>query len=746
MAFTDVFGGELIFPSQLSYLMITTAVDIELQWPTEQQITGDSVVADVMDVDTTVPSLNIDMPDARNTSTGNKATFNNRGANSFTVRDNTGGTIQQVLTGEQWVVVLTDNSTQAGVWTTFQLGGNAATPASASGLAGAGLKAISALLNQKIDSDVEASTPVTVVDGDRAKCLVYTAGAGVADLPNAGGVGNDWFFMLRNSGSGTLAVTPPSGNIDGSSSINLDPNDSAFIFTDGVDYFTIGLSTGSTIAFDFVSLPIPGSGDFVLSGANLNRISYRFTGALTGDRKVVVPDTTQQYWCDNQTTGAFVLTIGTAAQASPPELDAGKTTIFYSDSTDVIDAVNAVSVSFPILISQGGTSANNAPDALANLGGVPTAREINTNALSGLAGGGDLTLDRNLLLDIDNLTVELVIDTAADTFAFFDDSAAAIRKAPLSLIAGVIVEDEGTPLATVADTLDFVGAGVVASGVGGTKTITIPGSPVGPSAAADRMLKGDGSGGWVDAGPSLTTDGLDLTLGAGSLFINSGANQITLGVTGTTAALVSSGGVIDHFRTDEPWRFEDGFYIQATGTPNISVPGFAQLWVQNSTPQDLRFIDDAGATTILSEQLKRKLANTTRAATGVLDDPDLSGWDLDVGLWRFWGSIEFGVNPATNGGIDLNWSTTGVLGQQWGALNTHDDSGGSPAPMITGVFDPGNVGDLTLTYAVRNDATRAWIHGFIRVTADSVVGFQWGPRLAGSLTVVEGSWISFQKM
>ena len=40
---------------------------------------------------------------------------------------------------------------------------------------------------------------------------------------------------------------------------------------------------------------------------------------------------------------------------------------------------------------------------------------------------------------------------------------------------GVIVQDEGTPLATTATTLNFVGSGVVASGTGATKTITISG-------------------------------------------------------------------------------------------------------------------------------------------------------------------------------------------------------------------------------------------------------------------------------
>jgi hypothetical protein len=41
--------------------------------------------------------------------------------------------------------------------------------------------------------------------------------------------------------------------------------------------------------------------------------------------------------------------------------------------------------------------------------------------------------------------------------------------------SALTVDDEGTPLATAATTLDFVGAGVTASGTGATKTITIPG-------------------------------------------------------------------------------------------------------------------------------------------------------------------------------------------------------------------------------------------------------------------------------
>lgn len=42
--------------------------------------------------------------------------------------------------------------------------------------------------------------------------------------------------------------------------------------------------------------------------------------------------------------------------------------------------------------------------------------------------------------------------------------------------SAITVQDEGSPLATAATTLNFVGAGVTASGSGGTKTITINGS------------------------------------------------------------------------------------------------------------------------------------------------------------------------------------------------------------------------------------------------------------------------------
>ena len=391
MPFVETFGGELIFPSQTSYLAITTSVDVTLQWPIEQQIAGIDVVADFMDITADAPGVNIILPDARQASTGQKVLFNNVGANNFFVQDNDLNTLQTIPIGTQWVFTLTDNTTQAGTWINFQMGSSISV-SGAGALTGAGIKAIAATLNQMIESDVEASTPFTVVDADRAKCLIYTTGTGTANLPSPGAVGDDWFFMLRNSGTGTLNIVPPSGVIDGAASINLDPNDSCFIFTDGTDFFTVGLSTGSVIAFDFVSLDVAGAGDFTLSGANLNRIAYRLTGLLTAIRKVVVPGTTQQYWMDNQTTGAFQLSVGTAAQTPGPILTQGLAEILYCDGVDVINAVSAVSVSFPVTIAEGGTGATTVGGAQTSLQVPPVSRDM----IAGVAmsGGGDLSADR----------------------------------------------------------------------------------------------------------------------------------------------------------------------------------------------------------------------------------------------------------------------------------------------------------------------------------------------------------------
>lgn len=93
---------------------------------------------------------------------------------------------------------------------------------------------------------------------------------------------------------------------------------------------------------------------------------------------------------------------------------------------------------------------------------------------------------------------DLIAATAADTVARLavganatvltaDSAEATGLKWAAAAGGSLTVSDEGVALATAATTLDFVGAGVVASGVGATKTITIAGGGSGGAAYLDGL-------------------------------------------------------------------------------------------------------------------------------------------------------------------------------------------------------------------------------------------------------------------
>ncbi len=602
MSYSDVFGGGSINPARRTYIPLTISGDVVLQWPIEQQIGGDEVAVDIIDLDATIPGLNVDYNDARQVSTGFTSLFNNVGANTATIRDSAGGTIISLAPGESWFIYLTDNSIAAGVWRTFQLGATV-TVAVASALAGAGLKAITTTLNQTMPPTSTAITPINWTDSDRAQLTIWTGAAGVLNLPSPAAIGADWFAIIRNEGSGDLTVTPPSGTINSQATLGMAPLDSAMIVTDGTNFFTIGLGPQGAAFFDFVAIAVPGSGDFVLSGVQLNRISYRFTGALTGDRSIIVPTAVQQYWIDNRTTGAFSLFVKTAAQVTPVEVLQNNSNILYCDGVDVVNAESGA-VTIPLPVAQGGTGAVTAPTARVNLGVPPITRLINTLALSGLANGGDLAADRDLELDVNNLTVELVIDTAADTFAFFDDSVAAMRKAPLNLITGVTVQDEGTPLVTLGTTLNFVGPGVVASGAGGTKTITISSVPA--STVASSVLRGDGAGNWIEETDVRISATGQLNIRDGALFLSdaAGANGMQfrqLGGTGTVETLGISGGGTIQWGTRNRFAGVTNWVQKAAAFP-VPIPLEAEIWLRDDTPNTLMYTRDDGKDVPLVEE------------------------------------------------------------------------------------------------------------------------------------------------
>lgn len=364
--YTDVFGGANIYPSEISYSAIALSADVVLSWP-EETSTNVNLATRIIDVTPSTTGLSIVLPDADKTGTGNTILFNNKGSHTFTVRNASSVQVVTVAAGTLWQVYLTNNSTAAGSWQSLQYGATTSV-ANASALAGTGIVAVGALLSQSVPVTAFNSNFTTSL-ADRAKMFNWTGAGGTLTLPDPTVVGNNWFIYLRNSGSGAISADAPGMTlIDGNAFLSFQPGESAIIACDGAGFYTIGFGQSATFAFDYTVIDVSGTGNYTLVGTELNRVSYRFSGTLTGNRNIIVPATVQQYWVDNQTTGAYTFTIKTPAGLGV-SVATGQRAILYSDGTDVLDADTA-GISIPLDVSQGGTGATTAGAGLINLGGT----------------------------------------------------------------------------------------------------------------------------------------------------------------------------------------------------------------------------------------------------------------------------------------------------------------------------------------------------------------------------------------
>ena len=367
MTYTDVFGGANIYPSDISYSAVTLTADITLSWPEETSATA-NLATSIIDVSASSANLSILLPAANKASTGQTILFNNRGVQTFTVKDSAGTQVVSVVSGTQWQVYISVNTSAAGAWVSLQYG-SAVSQANASALAGTGIIAVGTLLAQSMPV-VLFNTGYTAGATDRANTYVWNAtGSGILTLSDAATMGNNWFINVINSSGGDLTVTPSGTSlIDGLSSKLYQPSESSIIVSDGTDYHTLGFGQAVEFVFDYTTIAIPGTGDYTLSGSELNRVVYKLTGILTGHRVVIVPDTVQQYWVDNATTGSYTLAVSTSAGAGVA-INQGARAILYCDGTDVVLADTA-SISLPVAVSNGGTGATTASAARISLGGT----------------------------------------------------------------------------------------------------------------------------------------------------------------------------------------------------------------------------------------------------------------------------------------------------------------------------------------------------------------------------------------
>ena len=373
-SFTQVFGGGTLDPAQPSYKAYTATSSITTVWPIEAS-TSQNVVAAINDISFgTATSLTFTLPPANQVSVGYNMLFNNVGTSDFTVLANGGGTVLTATSGAAWSAYVTDNTTASGAYRVYQAGAGTSS-ASAGTLAGLGIKAITTTLNQEYPAFTVAVSTLITAD-KRAATVVYTGGSGTFTFDPLATLTTGWFVNLVNQGTGALVVTPPSGTIDGAATRNMNPGDSCIVTTNGSAMYTVGFGQDAVYAFSYITIDITGlSGNYTLSGSELNKTAIQFTGAIVGAVNIIVPFTAQQYWVDNSTTGGtgFTFLVKTSTQTGGADVTNDGTSarreILYCNASIVVSA-DTTGLSTPLGIGDGGTGATTASQALSNLGGV----------------------------------------------------------------------------------------------------------------------------------------------------------------------------------------------------------------------------------------------------------------------------------------------------------------------------------------------------------------------------------------
>ena len=269
---------------------------------------------------------------------------------------------------------------------------------------------------------------------------------------------------------------------------------------------------------------------------------------------------------------------------------------------------------------------------------------------------------------------------------------------------GVTVQEEGTPLTTVADTLNFVGAGVTASGTGTTKTITITGGGASAlddlsdvantSPVAGHILRHDGAT-YVNVLGTTHFQAADATLTA-LAGVTTAANQgiyatgsdafTTYSLTAAGRALAGSSGTANTFP-----------YFSATDTVSLAAVSAGGRALANATGTAHTFSYFSASNTVSQ-------ASITAAGLALLDDADGAAQLATLGGTAATGSG--GVVRATAPTI-TTLTASGLLTTDGAQVTTANAMGALAIDVTKGLNTKSISADSTFTFSATATA-RAW--------------------------------------
>jgi hypothetical protein len=374
MSYVSPFTGDVIQPTDVSYRAVTLTANTQLNWPSNSTTNAD-YAARIMQVTASTAGLSMYMPPADQTSVGNDALIRNIGANTFTVKDYAGtGTIVSVAAGESKYIYITTNLTSQGTWGVIAFGVGTSS-ADAATLAGYGLVASGATLNQSHPS-AAITSGTTFAATDRAQTRVWSSGAGTAILPAAATLGNNWFTLFKNSGTGSFIVSCTGAElIDGNSTKTFNPTESAFIVCTGTGYVTIGYGVSSQFAFTALTKNVTGGSVLLTNNEAANTIQ-EYVGNLTSNVTVTFPAVVNLYVISNQVTDngfTFTITTGLGFTATIPP---GQQATLICDGTNFLNANT----------TQAGANAISLIDGTVGTPSLNFAAETNTGVYRSAAG------------------------------------------------------------------------------------------------------------------------------------------------------------------------------------------------------------------------------------------------------------------------------------------------------------------------------------------------------------------------
>ena len=338
MTYTDVFGSATLPPAEYGYARFTLTANTTFVWPYNTD-GSPHPVAKVMDIACDTGN-EVTLPDCTEVSTGEDFLIRNVGSNVLIVKDAAGVQVASVAVGAASYFYLTDNTSVAGVFGVIGFGVGTST-ADASSLVGYGIKAIGASLNQAHPVQ-PTNTGITLSTDHRAKLIVFTGGVATFTLDSAATLGDDYFTMFRNDGTGTATIDPAASElIDGMASMQVQPGESLMLICTGTKWYSVGYGRSTLYQFTQLTKDVSAGGTITLSATEAANKLITFIGNPSAAVEVVVPAVVAVYYTQSAISTAQTITLKTSA-GSGVGINQGARVIALCDGTNVVSAQSAV--------------------------------------------------------------------------------------------------------------------------------------------------------------------------------------------------------------------------------------------------------------------------------------------------------------------------------------------------------------------------------------------------------------------